>query len=152
MPLNGATAITEGARLQRLINACPRFIPRQGNEACWSPKASIQVPITPSENSRVLQRTANYNGTLLNGGGVTQERAKQLLANMRVQNFGSEGARINQVIQDTVEASTDPTSPTARFSMFNTPIVIPPCPPLPPPPAPPARACVLAKNQKLGGQ
>ena len=156
MPLNGATAVTEGARLQRLIHgSCyPKFIPQQGNsQYCCSPKESIQAPITPSENSRIMQLTATCSGTLLNGGGVTQARAREVLANAaRSQQIGTEGVKINRRQQLTEECSIDPFSKTARFSEYNTPMIPLVCPPLPPPPAPPPRACVLAKNQKFFGQ
>jgi hypothetical protein len=156
MPLNGATAVTEGARLQRLMNSCcyPNFIPQQGNpQSCCFPKETIQAPITPSENSRIMQLTANYSGTLLNGGGVTQARAREVLAAAaRSQQLGTEGVKVDRLIQDTIQCSSNPFAPDARFSEYNSPLIPLVCPPLPPPPAPPARACVLQKNQKFWGQ
>jgi hypothetical protein len=156
MPLNGATAVTEGARLQRLIGSCsfPSYIPQKGNpQGCYPPKESIQAPITPSENSRIMQLTANYSGTLLNGGGVTQSRAREVLAAAaKSQQLGSEGVKVERLIQTTQQCSTDVFNTDTRFSAYNTPPVLVVCPPLPAPPAPPARACILQKNQKFFGQ
>ena len=64
------------------------------------------------------------------------------------QQFGSEGVRIAEVIQNTTACATNPNDPTSRFSNYERipdPFI---CPPLPPPPAPPAKACPLTKNQK----
>lgn len=139
-------ANTEGGRLQRKIARMgPGFIPVQGND-CGNclPKNSIQFPITQSENSRILALTANFNGTTLVGAGVTQDRAKQLLAtSITMRQFGSEGVRIAAVEQETMAAAPN--------QKLLPPIVLTVCPPLPAPPAPPPRACPLAKNQKLGG-
>ena len=140
-------ANTEGGRLQRKIARLgPGFIPRQGNQESIEciPKNSIQFPITPSENSRILSLTANFNGTTLIGAGVTQERAKQLLATTStVRQFGSEGVRITSLEQETLAAAPD--------QALLPPIVLTVCPPLPAPPAPPPRACPLPKNIRLGG-
>lgn len=156
MPLNGATAVTEGARLQRLISSScfPNFVPQQGNpQSCCPPKVSIQAPITPSENSRIVQLTANCSGTLLNGGGVTQARAREVLAAAaKSQQLGTEGVKVERLIQTTQLCSTDSFNKETRFSAYNTPPVLLVCPPLPAPPAPPPRACILQKNQKFTGQ
>lgn len=100
-----------------------------------------------------MQLTATYAGTLLNGGGVTQARAREVLAAAaRSQQLGTEGVKTGRRQQIAEECATDPFLPEARFSQFNTPMIPTVCPPLPPPPAPPARACVLQKNQKFWGQ
>jgi hypothetical protein len=144
MPLNGAAANTEGGRLQRKIQGA-RMCYTSGDVSSMAycgPKASIQFPITQSENSRITLLTATMNGTLLNSGGVTQERAKQILAAGGVVGATmTETVRTNLLQQRTIACSAD--SPTLE------PIILPGCPPLPPPPAPPARACPLTKNQKF---
>jgi hypothetical protein len=143
MPLNGAAANTEGGRLQRKIQGV-RMCYTSGDVssvACCGPRPSIQFPITPSENSRITLLTATMNGTLLNSGGVTQERAKQILASGIVGPTITETVRTTLLQQRTIACSAD--SPTLQ------PIILPGCPPLPPPPAPPARACPLTKNQKF---
>lgn len=128
---------TEGARIN-WIACAPTYnsVPVEG--CCRIPK--MNFPITQSENSRINGLTATTRGTLLNGGGVTTERAKELLSLKRKPT--SEGVRINQLIQETIACSDD--------TVLKVPIVIPQCPPLPPPPAPPARACPLTKNMKIG--
>ena len=108
-------------------------------ECCYIPQIP-QPSITPSEGSRINSQLATFTGILLNGGGVSQERVKQLLANP--QNPGSEGVRISLLEQATIAASTE--------SPFYSPIVLTQCPPLPAPPAPPARACPLPKNMRIG--
>jgi len=87
------------------------------------------------------------NNTLVNGGCVSQSRARQLLAAAgSAQQYGSEGVRIAALQQATAACSADGT-PNLPLG-----VVIDPCPPLPPPPAPPPRAiaCLLGKNQRLG--
>lgn len=151
MPLNGASANTEGGRLQRAIatyaNYQAPFVSQKGNPTSCDTCASedtIQHPITPSESSRIAVLTATMNGTMLNGGGVTQDRARQLLAAFAgSQQYGSEGVRIAALQQAVVSSAPDP--------KFLPSIVIPVCPTIPPPPAPPARACPLPKYMKLGG-
>jgi len=151
MPLQNATAITEGARMQRLMNSCqPKFIPRLGNPeecgACGSGQ-SIQYPITQSENSKTMLLMVSTNGTLLNGGGVTQARARQLLTTAT--QIGVESMRTLQLQQLTLAASSNALDPTSRFSHYTRPSMTPPCPPyIPPPPAPPLSDCV-PKNMRL---
>ena len=144
MPLNGASANTEGGRLERLMRSgrmCYR-----GNTVSTGPvqcreKVSVQVPITPTSDSRTNTLTATMNGTQLNGGGITQERVRQLLATLAVRSGMPESVRIAELQEKTIACSDD--SPTLR------PIIIPACPPLPPPPGPPAPICVLSKSQKF---
>ena len=144
MPLNGAAANTEGGRLQRKIQGT-RTCYTSGNVsamACCGPKPSIQFHITQAESSRINTLTALINGTSLNYGGVTQERAKQILAAGGVVGATmTETVKTNLLQQRTLACSAD--SPTLQ------PIILPGCPTLPPPPAPPARACPLTKNQKF---
>jgi hypothetical protein len=160
MPLQNATAITEGARMQRLMNSCqPKFIPRLGNPEICGPCGSgsgsgsgsgqsIQYPITQSENSKTMLLMVSTNGTLLNGGGVTQARARQLLTTATQLNVQS--MRTLQLQQLTLAASSNALDPTSRFSQYTRPSMAPPCPPyIPPPPAPPLSACI-PKNMRLG--
>ena len=149
MPLNGAAANTEGGKLQREIATRAHYrapTPVQGNPtSCYSctTKQYIQPNITPSESSRITILTATMNGTLVNGGCVTQDRARQLLMAAKSPQYGSQGVRIAAIQQATIAASDD--------SALLKPIILPGCPPLPPPPAPPSRACPLPKNMRLGG-
>jgi hypothetical protein len=150
MPLNGAAANTEGGRLQRAIAKYANYqapFPEQGNPtSCYGcvPEVSPQPTITPSEGSRIALLTATNNGTMLNGGGVTQDRARQLLAALAgSQQYGSEGMRI-AALQQAVAAA-------APNQQFLPSIVIPVCPTIPGPPAPPAPACPLPKYMRLGG-
>jgi len=159
MPLQNATAVTEGARIQRLMNA-KGFVPRLGNpEDCScsgsagaiggadSPN-SIQRPITQSENSKTMLLVATFNGTLINGGGVTQARARQLL--ITATQLNTESMRTLQLQQATVQAATNPLDPASRFSAYTKPSMPLVCPPyIAPPPAPPLSACV-PKNMRLG--
>lgn len=144
MPLNGASANTEGGRLARLMR--PGRMCYSGYTVSTCPvscreKVSVQAPITPTSNSRINTLTATINGTQLNGGGITQERVQQLLATAAVRSGMSESVRIAALQEKTIACSDD--SPTLR------PIIIPACPPLPPPPGPPAPICVLSKSQKF---
>jgi len=144
MPLNGAAGNTEGGRLSRLMRTTRMCysgsLVSSGEAPCYV-KESIQTPITQTENSRMTLLTATMNGTLLNGGGVTQARAKQILAAAAASAvYDSQSAYTNALQQKTIACSDD--SPTLK------PIIIPACPPLPPPPGPPAPKCILAKNQK----
>lgn len=144
MPLNGASANTEGGRLARLMR--PGRMCYRDNVVSTDPgpcraKASIQTPITPTSDSRTNTLTATMNGTQLNGGGITQERVRQLLATAALRSGMSESVRILALQEKTIACSDD--SPTLR------PIIIPACPPLPPPPGPPAPICVLSKSQKF---
>jgi hypothetical protein len=143
MPLNGAAGNTEGGRLARKMNGS-RMCYDGGNVSSdvghCRVKDTIQHPITPTGNSRTLFMDATMNGTVLNYGGVTQERARQVLATAVLQGGLAESVRIAALQQKTVECSDD--SPTLR------PVIIAPCPPLPAPPGPPAPVCILAKNQK----
>jgi hypothetical protein len=153
MPLQGATAVTEGARLSKFMkSACyPNYTPQQGNpQSCCLPRNTVQAPITPSENSRIMTLSARCNDSLLNGGGVSQDRARQLLAaaGSRRQ-LVSEGVKIDRVIQEALSCTMNPDDPSMRFSMYERPEPPLVCPPLPPPPAPPLRECVLDKNQKF---
>ena len=146
MPLNGAAANTEGGRLQRKIQAS-RMCYKSGDVSSDTvpcvKKNSIQVPITPSEGSRINLLTATMNGTLLNGGGVTQERAKMLLsmASGLLNIDFTETTRTLELAQRTIACSDD--SPNLK------PVIITPCPPLGPPPGPPAPTCILSKSQKF---
>lgn len=153
MPLQNATAITEGARMQRLMNSCqPKFIPRLGNPeicggACGSGQ-TIQSPITQSENSKTMLLMVSTNGTLLNGGGVTQARARQLLTTATQLNVQS--MRTLQLQQLTLAASSNALDPASRFSQYTRPSMAPTCPPyIAPPPAPPLSVCI-PKNMRLG--
>ena len=144
MPLNGASANTEGGRLARLMRSgrmCYRGNVVSTGPACCIARSSIQTPITPTSDSRTNTLTATINGTQLNGGGITQERVQQLLAAAGIRSGMSESVRIVELQEKTIACSDD--SPTLR------PIIIPACPPLPPPPGPPAPICVLSKNQKF---
>ena len=71
MPLNGASANTEGGRLARLMRPgrmCYRGdVVSTGSGFC-KPKDSVQTPITPTSDSRTNTLTATINGTQLNGG------------------------------------------------------------------------------------
>lgn len=144
MPLNGASANTEGGRLARLMRPgrmCYRGdVVSTGSGFC-KPKDSVQTPITPTSDSRTNTLTATINGTQLNGGGITQERVRQLLATLAVRSGMPESVRIAELQEKTIACSDD--SATLR------PIIIPACPPLPPPPGPPAPICVLSKSQKF---
>ena len=148
MPLNGAAANTEGGRLQRSIanyKAPLPFVNKGYQPSCHSCILQVitQPPITPSESSRMAILTATMNGALINGGCVTQDRARQLLlASRGSQQYGSQGIRIAALQQSVAAASDD--------SPFLVPIIIPGCPPLPAPPGPPAPACPLPKNMRLG--
>jgi hypothetical protein len=143
MPLNGAAGNTEGGRLSRLMRTTRMCysgsLVSSGGAPCYV-KESIQTPITPTENSRITLLNATMNGTLLNGGGVTQARARQILAAAAGPSYESPSVYTNALQQKTIACSDD--SPTLK------PIIIPACPPLPPPPGPPAPKCILAKNQK----
>jgi hypothetical protein len=144
MPLNGASANTEGGRLARLMR--PGRMCYRGNVVSTGPasciaRSSIQTPITPTSDSRTNTLTATINGTQLNGGGITQERVQQLLAAAGIRSGMPESVRIVELQEKTIACSDD--SPTLR------PIIIPACPPLPPPPGPPAPICVLSKSQKF---
>lgn len=144
MPLNGASANTEGGRLARLMRPgrmCYRGNVVSTGPACCIARSSIQTPITPTSDSRTNTLTATINGTQLNGGGITQERVRQLLATAGIRSGMSESVRIVELQEKTIACSDD--SPTLR------PIIIPACPPLPPPPGPPAPICVLSKSQKF---
>ena len=142
MPLNGSSTLTEGARMNKLMSCGPAFIPRKGNpENCIScVRTGVNVPITQTESSRIILLDATLNGTLINGGGVTQTRARELLAANK--SLGSEGVRIALLQQQTIEAAADP--------MFIEPPNVTRClPPLAPPPGPPARvSCALNKNNR----
>jgi len=153
MPLNGFSAITEGARIERLTNSCVSYraeiVPpgNTGNCDTCSSRPFVQPPITPSESNRITALTAMINNSLVNGGCVSQSRAKELLAAAgAAQQYGSEGVKIAALQRATVACSAD-ASPDLPLG-----VVIDPCPPLPPPPAPPPRAiaCLLGKNQRLG--
>lgn len=128
--------MSEGGRINRLIaslakcQAEPVFL-----SGCCRP-SKIGTRITPAESSRIASLDAQINGTLLNGGGVTQDRAREILANP--QNPGSEGVRIALLEQVT------PTPPG-----YGPQIVINSPPIIPPPPAPPLRECI-PKNMRLG--
>jgi hypothetical protein len=144
MPLNGASANTEGGRLERLMRSGRMCYRGDGVSTVLAPcreKVSVQVPITPTSDSRTNTLTATINGTQLNGGGITQERVRQLLATLAVRSGMPESVRIAELQEKTIACSDD--SPTLR------PIIIPACPPLPPPPGPPAPICVLSKSQKF---
>jgi len=144
MPLNGASANTEGGRLERLMRSGRMCYRGDGVSTGLAPcreKVSVQVPITPTSDSRTNTLTATMNGTQLNGGGITQERVRQLLATLAVRSGMPESVRIAELQEKTIACSDD--SPTLR------PIIIPACPPLPPPPGPPAPICVLSKSQKF---
>ena len=133
--------MSEGGRIQRLLASTEKCnigsLRTSGNlNSCSLAKIS-QPPITPSEGSRINLLTSTTNGTLLNGGGITQERVKQLLSTP--QTLGSEGVRISLLEQATIAAS----DPPSRLITRNC------APTLTPPPAPPLRPCV-SKNMKLG--
>jgi hypothetical protein len=161
MPLNGAAANTEGGRLQRFIaNQAHCYVPQdvQGNTAtcgCYVRQPSAQPNITPAESSRIAVLTAVNNGTLINGGGLTQSRARQVLARTFSQgsaataglyNYGSEGVRIAALEQAVLAAAA------SNAPVYSPPIILPCFTPLPPPPAPPLSPCYpLTKNMKLGG-
>jgi len=153
-PLNGFSANTESGRLRNLMKSCGNPIVESVNPSksdvcitCYK-SPEVQPPITPAESSRLAIKIASCGGAP--SGYVTQSRARELLkaqASSR-QQFGSEGVRIERMIQETLTCSTDPFDTTSRFSEFNRipdPFL---CPPLPNPPAPPARSCPLTKNQK----
>jgi hypothetical protein len=146
-PLNGFSANTEGGRLRKQMQACGAFkwVATQGPpQGCPGPATPLVQPtITPAESTRIAS-LATQCGVILGGSGVTQSRARELLAmaNSRQAQFGSEGVRIDKVIQDAVACGDD-------GSLTKRPIIVEQCPPLPPPPAPPARACPLEKNKKL---
>lgn len=152
--LNGFSANTEGGRLRRMMVTCGYTTTASAKttpDECLVcvPTPEVQPTITPAESSRITSILVRC-GTGTTSGAVTQSRVRELLAisGRGQQQFGSEGVRISQVIQDTQSCSTNPNDPTARFSNFER---IPdpfPCPVLPPPPAPPAKACPLTKNQK----
>jgi len=144
MPLNGASANTEGGRLARLMRPgrmCYRSDTVSTGPMPCKPKASVQAPMTPTSDSRTNTMRATINGTQLNGGGITQERVQQLLATAAIRSGMPESVRIAELQEKTIACSDD--SPTLR------PIIIPACPPLPPPPGPPAPICVLSKSQKF---
>lgn len=162
MPLNGAAANTEGGRLQRIIANnfhCYAPTPVKGNTAPCStciPTNKVQPNITPAESSRIAVLTATNNGTLINGGGITQDRARQLLARVFPQgsgvgavglyNYGSEGVRIAALQQAVVDAAA------SNAPVYSPPITLPCFTPLPAPPAPPLSDCYpRTKNMKLGG-
>ena len=142
MPLNGGSALTEGARLRKLTECLPTFIPRQGNTDECIYKQSIQYPITQTENSRIVYQSMSTIGYALNGGGVTQERARAVLAALQTRQFGSAALLTESIQQATIAASED--------TVPKGPIISVTCPPLPAPPAPPMRACILTKDLKLG--
>ena len=152
MPLNGFTAITEGARMERLLNSCASYraevVPTGNLKGCntCSTETFVQPPITPSESNRITSLSAMINNTLVNGGCVSQSRAKELLAAAgSFKQYGSEGVRI-AAREQAILACSDDSSPLLAG------VVLEVCLPIPPPPAPPARAiaCLLGKNQKLG--
>jgi hypothetical protein len=146
-PLNGFSANTEGGRLRKQMQACSAFTwtATQGPpQSCPGPaRPAAQPVITPSESTRIAS-LGTACGVILGGSGVTQARARELLAKAgeRQAQFGSEGVRIDKVIQDAVACGDD-------GNLSKRPIILEQCPPLPPPPAPPARACPLEKNKKL---
>lgn len=142
MPLNGASALTEGARLRKLTGALTSFIPRQGNTDVCIFKESIQYPITQTQNSKIVYDSKVNAGHALNGGGVTQERARAVLARQQVRQFGSEGVLIASIQQKLYNCSSD--------TVPRGPIVSELCPPTPAPPAPPMRECIPTKNLKIG--
>jgi len=143
MPLNGAGANTEGGRLSRMMRANRTCY--DGRNVSSGPLAcvrgSIQFPFTQTENSRITLLNATNNATLLNGGGVTQARARQVLAATLAGVVTTETVYITALQERTIACSDD--SPTLK------PVIIPACPALPPPPGPPAPVCILAKNQKF---
>ncbi len=151
-PLNGNGGLTEGGRLNRQLAICAKEgyqAPKiTGNTELPCPiRTTNQATWTPTENSYLASKLLNCYTPA--PGRVTQERAKELLAKMGRQQLVTEGQRIQKVIQDTLLCSVDPNEPTARFSMFNGPLIVEQCPPLPPPPAPPLRPCPLTKAQKM---
>ena len=144
MPLNGTSANTEGGRLARLMK--PNRMCYSGNvvstgPVCCKPKESIQFVTTPTSNTRTNSLNNCINGTIVGGGGLTQERVQELLSTLALRSGMPESVRIAELQKKTVDCSDD--SPTLR------PIILPGCPPLPPPPGPPAPICVLSKNQKF---
>jgi hypothetical protein len=152
--LNGYSANTEGGRLRRMMVGCGytvTAVAKTSPDECLTcvTTPEVQPTITPAESSRMSALLTRC-GTGSASGQVTQSRVRELLAiaGRNQQQFGSEGVRIAEVIQNTSACATNPNDPTARFSGFERipdPFL---CPPLPPPPAPPAKACPLTKNQK----
>ena len=138
--LNGNSALTESARLRKQLEGCTMYIPEQGNPQSCCPvyPQTVQAPITPAESTRILSMAVASSGITYNGMGVTQERARQLLATAgSSRQFMSEGVKTDRLIQQTVECETS--------TPFTKPIIVEQCPPLPPPPAPPMRECLLPR-------
>lgn len=152
-PLNGNGGLTEGGRLNRQMMICAKAnigkpMPVQGNDCLPCPiRQTTQANWTPTENSYLASKLINC--FVPNSGRLTQERAKALLAVNGRQQLVTEGMKTQKLIQTTIECSVDPADPSARFSMFNPPLIPVVCPPLPPPPAPPLRPCPLTKNEKM---
>jgi hypothetical protein len=144
MPLNGGSALTEGARLRKLTECMPTFIPRQGNTDECIYKQSIQYPITQTENSRIVYQSMSTIGYALNGGGVTQERARAVLAALQTRQFGSAALLTASIQQATIAASED--------TVPRGPIVSEVFIPIPAPAAPPVPYCLAIKTKpfKLG--
>jgi hypothetical protein len=86
-------------------------------------------------------------------GHFSQARAREILAAAaRSQQRGSEGVKVNRLIQTVQEFSVDPFNKDTRFSDYNPSVVPNGCPVrIPGPPAPPLRPCV-PKNSKFFGQ
>ncbi len=152
-PRNGFSANTESGRLRNLMKACGNPIVESVNpsrsdicKVCIT-TPEVNYPITPAESSRLAIKIESCGIT--RPGFVTPSRAREVLAQASArQQYGSEGVRIERMIQNNITCSTDPFETTSRFSEFNRipdPFL---CPPLPNPPAPPARSCPLTKNQK----
>jgi len=115
----------ESARVQRILDTArqaeiQQAIQRQKN-LCCGPTVVKSISIVPVES--VIEQaksdvtdwaTVFPKAIVIHGTGV-----------------GLESARINAVNQAVLDASTNPTSPEARFSMYRRPYVPPACPPIP---------------------
>ncbi len=148
-PLNGFSANSESGRLRKQLMRCPPVLAEKVvDNGCKTKVIQETKPlITPTEGSHLASKMIQC-GTYVRSGAVPQSMAKELLEKLGRQQYGSEGVRIGAVEQAAVECSTDPFSPTARFSNYERIPNPTPCPSPPPPPAPPPRQCIQSKNEK----
>ena len=115
----------ESARIQRILDAARQqsiqeAILRQKN-LCCGPTVVESASIVPPE-STLEQAKAD-----VRDWSVVFPRATVIHGT----SVGLESARINALNQAVLDASTDPTDPESRFSMYRRPYVPPACPAIP---------------------
>ena len=114
----------ESARIQRLLDTArqaeiQQAIQRQKN-LCCGPTIIDTATIVPVESG--LEQAKSD----VTDWGIVFPKATVIYGTT----VGLESARINALNQAVLDASTNPTSPDARFSIYRRPYVPPACPPI----------------------